>query len=89
MVVFANTPHELHDGINAIEKDCKLWTLTVNNAKTKVIVFQKRKYGTVVLMYSLINKMSIFNLSIDITLKLFDQLVVPVILYDCIIWKGG
>ena len=32
-------------------------------------------------MYALINKMKIFNLFIDMRLKLFDQLVVLVILY--------
>ena len=37
-------------------------------------------------MYALINKMKICNLSIDIKLKLFDQLVVPVILFGCEIW---
>ena len=37
-------------------------------------------------MYALINKMRILSSSIDIKLKLFDQLVVPVILYGCEIW---
>ena len=45
MVAFANTLHELQEGINAIEKYCKLWKLTVNNVKTKVIVVRKRIYG--------------------------------------------
>ena len=44
MVVFTNTPHELQEGFNAIEKYCKLWELTINNVKTKVIVFRKRNY---------------------------------------------
>ena len=34
-------------------------------------------------MYALINLMRIFNLSIDLRVKLFDQLVVPVSLYGC------
>ena len=45
MVAFANTLHELQEGINAIEKYCKLWKLTVINVKTKVIVVRKRNYG--------------------------------------------
>ena len=41
VVVLANTLHELQEGINAIEKYCKLWKLTTIIVKTKVIVFRK------------------------------------------------
>ena len=41
IVVFANTPEELQRGLNILNEYCKRWKLTINIAKTKVLVFRK------------------------------------------------
>ena len=41
IVVFANTPEELQRGLNMLNEYCKRWKLTINVAKTKVLVFRK------------------------------------------------
>ena len=37
-------------------------------------------------MYGMLNKSSKLCLPLDLKLKLFDQLVIPVLLYGCEIW---
>ena len=44
-----------------MEKYCKLWKLTVNNVKTKVIVFRKRNYGILPIFYYGNNQLEIVN----------------------------
>ena len=41
IVVFANTPEELQRGLNMLNEYCKRWKLTINIAKTKILVFRK------------------------------------------------
>ena len=41
IVVFANTPEELQRGLNLLNEYCKRWKLTINVAKTKILVFRK------------------------------------------------
>ena len=61
MVEFANTPYELQEGINAIEKYCNMWQLTAKNMKTKVIIFWKRNYGILPQFYPSDNQLKILN----------------------------
>lgn len=37
-------------------------------------------------MYGIIRKIRYFDMSFDIQLDLFDKVVLPVLLYSCIIW---
>ena len=41
IVLFGKTPEELQKSLNILEKYCDRWKLTVNTAKTKILVFRK------------------------------------------------
>ena len=41
IVLFGKTPDELQKSLDILEAYCDRWNLTVNIAKTKVVVFQK------------------------------------------------
>ena len=41
IVIFANTPEELQNGLDILYDYCLRWKLTINNNKTKVIIFRK------------------------------------------------
>ena len=41
IVLFGKTPEELQKSLNILEEYCDRWKLTVNTAKTKILVFRK------------------------------------------------
>ena len=41
IVIFANSAEQLQESLNILSDYCSRWKLTVNVAKTKVIVFRK------------------------------------------------
>ena len=126
-VILAETENELQDTLTALEEYCKLWSLTVNLDKTKIIIFSRgliRKHrnftyaGEIIEVvreyiylgvtlsynnsfnnainrqvtlarkahYSFISKVNKLNLPLDIQLKLFDKLIVPILTYGCEVW---
>ena len=42
-IVMAENPEDLQKALNALHEYCKLWFLTVNTTKTKVMIFSRGK----------------------------------------------
>ena len=42
-ILMAENPHDLQLALNAVYTYCKLWRLTVNATKTKVVIFSRGK----------------------------------------------
>ena len=40
-VIFSETPTGLQSGINELQKYCEWWKLTLNTAKSRIVVFRK------------------------------------------------
>jgi len=126
-IIMAESPGDLQVALDAAYDYCRMWQLTVNTSKTKVVVFSRGKirkypqflyggnplevvseytYLGVVLnynglfnkavakqvnqarraMYSLVLKAHKLQLPIDIQCELFNQLVLPILLYGSEIW---
>ncbi len=43
LVLFSHTPHGLQDHLNKLHQYCSKWQLIVNNLKTKVLIFSKKR----------------------------------------------
>ena len=41
IVLFANNPEELQEGLDLLSNHCKRWKLKINLAKTKIMVFRR------------------------------------------------
>ena len=44
VVIFGNSANQLQEGLNLLSEYCKKWKLTVNAAKTKIMVFRKGEF---------------------------------------------
>ena len=42
-IVMAETPEQLQKALNAVSEYCSQWNLTVNNSKTKIVIFSRGK----------------------------------------------
>lgn len=126
-VIFAESEQKLQNALNCFEEYCKLWKLSVNVSKTKIVIFCKRKsqrvyefklFNEIVqlsdtytylglifnytgtfckgrdklveqsqkALYALYQKINNFPIPIDLQLKLFDALIVPILTYSSEIW---
>lgn len=126
-VLLSDTPEGLQQALNSLQQYCDEWKLKVNESKTKVIVFCKRKSQKPVkfhlnnrqvevvdtfvylgvmfnyngsfakcrkyvvtkanrAMWALVKKCRRLSLPLSVQLKLFDQTVVPILLFGCEIW---
>ncbi len=43
LLIISETQHGLQTSLNKLHKYCQTWQLQVNNKKTKVVIFRKRK----------------------------------------------
>ena len=43
IIIMAESVTELQEALNSLHKYCKLWLLTVNITKTKIVIFSKGK----------------------------------------------
>lgn len=131
MILLANSPEGLQQGLDLLEEYCDNWKLTVNSTKTKVVIFSRGKqrrnlpvfsYGDIRLeivdeylylgvlfsyngrlqrainrcyqkglksMFGVLRTCRKLNLPIDLSLELFDKVVLPVMLYGCEVWGAG
>lgn len=66
-------PQEKH--LPELEKYCQTWVLTVNQPKTKVLIFQKNKNKTIPVSQS------------ETTLLIGDNLVEQTKTHDILVWR--
>lgn len=129
-VLFSNNKNDLQHMLNLFEQYCDDWKLTVNIAKTKILIFssgrhaentrfyfkgieievvREYKYLGIYLsksgsfsnckkhvaqqannaMFSLLRKIRVLNLPIEMQIDLFNKLIKPILLYGCEIWALG
>ena len=126
-IVLGESPHELQLALNSLFDYCRMWHLTVNTSKTKILIFSRGKiknvpkfmfggeelsicfdytYLGIIFNYNNVFKKAIDKqvcqasrasyamkmkleslcLPLDLQLQLFDQLVLPILLYGCEVW---
>ena len=126
-LILADTAEELQVALNALSQYCKIWKISVNAMKTKVLIFSRgkvRKFpvfrfgedeidvvddfvylGVQVnyngsfkkaiskqvsqarkALFSMPLKVQRLKLPLDIQCELFDQLVLPILIYGCEVW---
>ncbi|MCG8093283.1 MAG: reverse transcriptase family protein, partial [Candidatus Thiodiazotropha endolucinida] len=129
-VLFSNDKNDLQSMLNLFERYCDNWKLTVNLAKTKVLIFTSGRYAQNLhfffkgeeieivkeykylgiylsksgsflnckkhiaeqannALFSLLRKIRVLNLPIEMQIDLFNKLIKPILLYGCEIWAFG
>ena len=126
-IILADSAQNMQKALDIFQSYCKTWKLQVNTAKTKIMIFSKRKLrqhfefqldGQIIEIVDLFSYLglifksngsfsdakknlvnqaqkslySIYKIKrnqavpIDLQLKLFDSMVVPILLYGCEVW---
>ena len=129
-VLFSNSKDDLQQTLDVFERYCDDWKLSVNVAKSKVLIFTASRYAentrfyfkqseleTVTeykylgiyltksgsyqtckkhivdqantAMFSLLRKIRLLALPIEIQIELFNKTIKPILLYACEIWGFG
>ncbi len=66
--------------------NCKYLWLIINCNGSFKLAITELKYKAFRAMYALIGKCRTLGLPIDLQLELFDNIIVPIILYGCEVW---
>ena len=95
-VILAESSGELQLALNVFAEYCQSWKLKVNISKTKIVIFSKgvcKNYpifhfnnDNIDVVKEYIYLGILFSCNLDCQLKLFDQLVQPILLYSSEVW---